>query len=627
MQQEILIPLEDQYKNPMGKLTIISLSKLEFNSEFEIDGIHYKNVPKVEIPDNKTPIQYCAHIGKHHFAPLMLLEETKYEVKFEAEKDESAEYTVLPHLSNKKSGYNPFESLKFSFDDENYHRSAGTLNFRSYVGKSFLDVEKDFIKSKPIPIEVRSKKINYYDQYPAMIADLSEICSALIYELKAPLFQSFILDYRKKSTLYEDFMLLEYLFRSENLPATYEYLTRNLYSHLDTYLETIPASYASNIGPSEIIKFISHGENLHKTSNTPPNWPEKLKNYMPDNIDQLNYEDNIDTPENRFLKYFLETLDILILELIKKSEEGYVKDKLYDYSDEVGYYLSYRWLKDVGRMNYAPLNSQVLQKREGYRDILKYFLSLELSFRLSWEEISDTFKGYERRLSELYEYWCYFKLLQVLNSLSSKNLKFQDVFELDKDEWSINMKKGIRSAQNFIINIDERDINVQLTYNRLFSRNTKESSYSLPFKPDYTLLIALDDKIFFIHFDAKYRSEVEVLDFYEKIGSRKLSKEEKEFLEEDEADKRDLEEEKLQKFKNGDIYKMHTYKDAILQTEGAYVLYPGSREGIFNVVPGEPIPSVGAFPLNPGENGKEDYDLGEFIKAVLLNLLERFART
>ena len=124
-----------------------------------------------------------------------------------------------------------------------------------------------------------------------------------------------------------------------------------------------------------------------------------------------------------------------------------------DYSDEVGYYLSQRWLKDVGRMQYTPLSSQVLQKREGYRDILKYFLSLELSFRLAWDEISDNFKGYERKLSELYEYWCYFKLLKVLNKLSDKKLDFNDVFKLNKDEWSINVRKGKKSAQKFNIKL------------------------------------------------------------------------------------------------------------------------------------------------------------------------------
>ncbi|QUH22352.1 DUF2357 domain-containing protein [Methanobacterium alkalithermotolerans] len=620
MQQEIIIPLEDQYNNPLGNLSIISLTEVEFNSEFEINNIQYKNVPQVEIPDNTTPIQYCSHLGKHHFAPLMFLEETHYQVLFESKKEESVKFTVLPHLSNSHTNYNPFEPLRFQMDDEHSYRCAGTLNFRSYVGKSFLDVKKDSVRSKSIPIEVRSKKIKYYDQYPAMIADLSEICSALIYELKSPLFQDFNLDYKKKSTLYEDFMLLEYLFRKENLPATYEYLIRNLYSHLDSYQEMVPATYASSVGPGEIIQFLSNGAHLYQSKNTPSHWPIKLKNYMPHNIHQINYQDSVDTPENRFFKYFLESLDILILDLIKKSKEGYVKDKLCDYSDEVGYYLSSKWLKDVGKMEYAPLNSQVLQKREGYRDILKYFLSLELSFRLSWEEISDNFKGYERKLSELYEYWCYFKLLEVLNKLSNKKLDFADIFELNKDEWSINIKKGEKSAQIFNIEVEGRKVKVKLMYNRLFSRNTRKKSYSLPFRPDYSLLIDLDGNIFFIHFDAKYRSEVEVLDFYEKIGSE----EQKIFHDLKEANKRDAEEERLHKFKNGDIYKMHTYKDAILKTEGAYVLYPGSREGLFNVVPGEPIPSVGAFPLNPGDNEKEKYDLGDFITAVLLNLINRW---
>ncbi|MDP3486131.1 MAG: DUF2357 domain-containing protein [Methanobacteriaceae archaeon] len=624
MEQKVSMELKGYDGNLLGNLTIISLSKVEISNEYEIDSIKFQNVPQVEIPDNETPIQYCSKQKKHHFSSLMFLEETQYQVLFKAEKDESSEFAVLPHLKNIHSTYNPFEPLKFPMDDETSYRCAGTLNFRSYVGKSFLDVEKNSIKSIPIPLEVRSKKIKYYEQYPAMIADLSEICSALIYELKSPLFQSFNLDSKKKSTLYEDFMLLEYLFRPENLPATYEYLIRNLYSRLDSYMETVPASFASNLGPSEIIKVISTPENLYKSPKVPPKWPKNLKNYIPDVIDQVKYQDSIDTPENRFFKHFLESLDILIHDLIKKSEDGYVKDKLMDYSDEIGYYLSQRWLKDVGRMQYTPLSSQVLQKREGYRDILKYFLSLELSFRLAWDEISDNFKGYERKLSELYEYWCYFKLLKVLNKLSDNKLDFNDVFKLNEDEWSISVRKGKKSAQKFNIKIEDMDIEVTLMYNRLFSRNTQDRSYSLPFKPDYSLLINIDNQIFFIHFDAKYRSEVEILDFYNKIGSQKLSNEEKEVINEKEnqkATQRDVEEERSHKYKNGDIYKMHTYKDAILRTEGAYVLYPGSKDGIFKVNDNEPIPSVGAFPLNPGENGKEENDLGEFIKAVLFKMI------
>ena len=68
-------------------------------------------------------------------------------------------------------------------------------------------------------------------------------------------------------------------------------------------------------------------------------------------------------------------------------------------------------------------------------------------------------------------------------------------------------------------------------------------------------------------------------------------------------------EENDKKYIDGDLYKMHTYKDAILKTEGAYVFYPGNKCEIFRVSENETIPSVGAFPLTPGENGIEEDNL------------------
>ena len=56
-------------------------------------------------------------------------------------------------------------------------------------------------------------------------------------------------------------------------------------------------------------------------------------------------------------------------------------------------------------------------------------------------------------------------------------------------------------------------------FNRIFTNKTIYKSYSLPFRPDYTLLIEIDSNSYFVHFDAKYRSEGQVLSFYEKIGS------------------------------------------------------------------------------------------------------------
>ena len=150
-----------------------------------------------------------------------------------------------------------FNEFRFSLTEFEKYKVVGTLNFRSYVGKSFLDVKKNGYLSNKVPIEVRSKKIDYFNQYSAMIAELSQYALGLIFESNSPLYQEFEIDYKNKTTYYEDFMFLEYLFRPENLPSIFEYLSKNLYSKLEECDEVVPTSFASNIGDKELINILN----------------------------------------------------------------------------------------------------------------------------------------------------------------------------------------------------------------------------------------------------------------------------------------------------------------------------------------------------------------------------------
>ena len=76
------------------------------------------------------------------------------------------------------------------------------------------------------------------------------------------------------------------------------------------------------------------------------------------------------------------------------------------------------WMDDVGKLNSFPSNSQVLQKKEGYREIFDYFLIFEFSFNFQFKEIKEEIKGYQKKLSELYEYWCYLKLIKILSKMA-----------------------------------------------------------------------------------------------------------------------------------------------------------------------------------------------------------------
>lgn len=611
IEQKVIIELRNNLGG-VGTLYISALNPQMTNHSKHIinDYLTLENIDLVETPDNLTPIQYCVDASTH-FANLMLLEETDYQILFES-KDVNSSYDILYSLVKMNNDF--FNEFRFSLTEFEKYKVVGTLNFRSYVGKSFLDVKKNGYLSNKVPIEVRSKKIDYFNQYSAMIAELSQYALGLIFESDSPLYQEFEIDYKNKTTYYEDFMFLEYLFRPENLPSIFEYLSKNLYSRLEECDDVVPTSFASNTGEKELINILNNPDKLQKTD-----FDMKLANYLggflPIEVEEIDYNDSIDVAENRFFKYFLELVRDLIEKLLDNSKEGYIKDKLTFFNEEIVYYLSNKLFADIGTLDYIPFNSQVLQKREGYRDIFQFFLMFEFSFKLSWDELNNQFKGFEKKLSELYEYWCYFKILKVLNEMSVSKVDFEDVFEINKDNWSMDIKRGHKSIKKFKLNLFDQDIFIELFYNKTFSNNTKYRSYSLAFRPDYSLLIYLNGERYFIHFDAKYRSELDVINFYNKIQDKTFSEVE------NEVNNRDSNENKDRIFKNGDIYKMHTYKDSILKTEGSYVLYPGNVHKLFREDNDLIIPSVGAFPLAPGNGGEEEYNLSIFIKNVIRSLI------
>ena len=67
---------------------------------------------------------------------------------------------------------------------------------------------------------------------------------------------------------------------------------------------------------------------------------------------------------------------------------------------------------------------------------------------------------------------------------------------------------------------------------------------------------------------------------------------------------------------------MHSYKDAIRRSGGAYVLYPGTEK---NEVRGfhEIIPGLGAFSINPTGQNNDISELSKFIDSVIENLIDR----
>lgn len=528
--------------------------------------LYFQNIPKKIDKDSRIPIVYKTHDTRYN-TPLMLLEETEYKILLKT--DVRTDNISFPSLerNGKDINFKKFEMGKGLY--------GGILNFKSFVGQSFFDIQLDNIVSAKCPFEVRSKKIDYEEHYPAMIADISEALSGLIYREKSPLFRLIDFKDRVKRSFYEDFMFLEFIFRPENLFTAYGHIRRDPHHILKKYMEVIPAASAAHLGPADVINMITTPGNLTKYEKIPNNWPSELKGFVPKEVTHQASDDTFDNPENRFVKYFLNLLSDLIEEMLnfvkKEKIEGYPVDKLKYYKEIIFEFQMDRWLKDIGDLDFFPSNSMILQKKEGYRDILNYFIIFELSFSPKWHNMDNLIKGYQKKLSELYEYWCYLKLYTILKTLEETKPDYNEIFDFKRKEWLVNIKYGEKFRQKFYLEFNEIEYLVELIYNRTFDKNSKPNyCYSLPLRPDYTLRIQINSKSYLIHFDAKYKCDIKT------------------------------------SFINDDIYKMHTYKDAIENTMGAYVLYPGRIKKIYREKPNNIIPSVGAFPLTPGFKHDDD---------------------
>ncbi|MFN8277436.1 MAG: DUF2357 domain-containing protein [Chitinophagales bacterium] len=274
--------------------------------------------------------------------------------------------------------------------------------------------------------------------------------------------------------------------------------------------------------------------------------------------------------------------------------------------------------KDISRPTTLKLNSPVLQRKEGYREVLRVWLMFDLAAKLIWKGGDDIYSGGKKDIATLYEYWIFFQLLDLFQAIFNMEPKdVSDLIQETTDGLNLQLKQGQFMALKGVYESVSRKLNVRFNYNRSFSGKKSypdSGSWTTTMRPDYTLSFwpygisepeaETQELIVHVHFDAKYKI-ANLTDFLEQV------------TENDPA--REKEENRKGVYKNADLLKMHAYKDAIRRTGGAYVLYPGDKsinqKGFHEIIPG-----LGAFPVKPS---KTESGIGE-LKAFILEIIEHF---
>lgn len=160
MEQIITINL----RNNNGKISISTKTFQEYSDSKPNHNISLKNIPTDEDFNNYSSINYFTN-PSYEFANIILSEETEYQLTFESNKKFN-EKDIFPTLKYDKFEFQPFTHIQIPQNDNNTIY-VGILNFKGFVGKTFIDIKKENEIVCKIPIEVKSKKLDYIKQYPA----------------------------------------------------------------------------------------------------------------------------------------------------------------------------------------------------------------------------------------------------------------------------------------------------------------------------------------------------------------------------------------------------------------------------------------------------------------------------
>lgn len=534
-----------------------------------------------------------------------------------------------------------FSAPKYAFKKTDYiqphsrKQYIGIISPNVYVGAITFEIIHIEGLGNPykIKLEVQSVKAEYRTDYRYMLESITEKCTDLIMQIDSPINQHVETDFDKNTeTLYQRFSFVKSLIDSQEFEEAIQKIVSNPTTKWEEEHELKDIRRIRRFNQKNIKQLVTKSNRMELTSNHFLNKSYGLTS-IPTKIDSTRKTESIDTAENRFIKHALEEF-LFFCENCELKFEKYSTAKFESglLATKISTLLNQSFFKQISRPTSLKLNSPVLQRKSGYREVLSAWLKFDLAAKLIWKGGDNVYDAGKKDIATLYEYWLFFTLLDLLKEVFDIEPKsIAELIQYDKGQLSLNLKQGTAIAMKGVYKSPSRNLNIQFSYNRSFGGGKtfpNAGSYTTTLRPDYTLSIwpeeiteAKDaektELITHIHFDAKYK----VKNFYELIT--KSNEEELTEKENNELIIEEAEEVKKGTFKNQDLLKMHAYKDAIRRTGGAYVLYPG--EGKDEPFRGfhELIPGLGAFVIKPNKDNKDKEHLKFFIEKVVTNFIDR----
>jgi len=514
---------------------------------------------------------------------------------------------------------------------------AGEFQAVNYLGVLAASIVRGGIEER-LAVEVVSSKFSHDADFHRMTEDIANECQQLLLAWSMPAGLPFEKDpVRRRRLLLEQFVFLYQELRDGQLERWTESIRMRPHEELRRESTWKPAGLVSST--HHLREPLAYGRD----------WRRTAVGQRPAEVLQVSKRPSLDTAPNRFLKHALGGFAGICREVIQAFHDpregaglnGPASRDARDLLSRLDGQLGSGFFREVCEADGVPIANQTLQKREGYRDILRVWLLTGQAARLNWEGRDDVFNASVRNVATLYEYWLFFFLRRTISSL--EGVEEVEVGEADgsgllpafcerKGLLEIRLKRGTGSLLAFNHG-GAGGLRIHFCFDRTYSP-TKDvlagGAYSKAFRPDFSLVVFPSEfaegrrwdhaeraaeaagRIAYLHFDAKYRVD----DLKELFPTDSAG-----LLDEEESGKA------TNTYRRADLYKMHTYNDAIRRTVGSYVLYPGNgtAEARFSKYH-ELLPGLGAFAVSPSSSKDSRRTVAGFLENVFAAQRDRFSQ-
>ena len=523
------------------------------------------------------------------------------------------------------------------------YKNIRLLETRASAGRLHLHLTENGKRVATGIVEIRSVKLDYLEEYRGMLRGLAEDLRGYIFDLGALTSVPMVSEWAEDvPSLAQQVEYLRTTLAGREFRGAIAQILRYPNEKLESEPEIRPIerpfragkSFHTQIAMGGARTAVPAGHSLHGVMRglgiADPSLPSKVR--------VASKRRTLDTPENRFVKFALKSFSRFLdhaEEMIIRSGEGKKKYEpvlrdIKDLQSRIARHLAAGIFSEVGELRFVPMGSPVLQRKAGYREVLRHWLEFRLSSKIKWagaEEVmgggASDFDAGKKDLPALYEAWLFSQLFKLFCEKFGVSIDEKRKLLDENDPLNFVIRQGIRASFKGLKTGGHRNIQGEFSYNKSFGGNMDPrttGSWTRILRPDFTMSFWPDglekkeaertEQMVHIHFDAKYRVQSIDAIFGKEMDDSSLDDEKRRQREGN--------------YNRADLLKMHAYRDAIRRSEGAYVLYPGEVTSVekdnkrwkgFH----ELLPGLGAFAIKPASDGsaKGIEHLSKFLDEVL----------